>query len=323
MTDDKAIEAKIRLINKRISLLQAVKNKSLSYIFDNIKLLSGKRLRGLLVLLTAEANGVKINSLTLDIAASIELLHHATLIHDDIVDKADTRRGERSLNRKIGQTLSVLSGDYLFSLAIQPVLKMDEREYYGIFARTVKNVCEGEIEEEYYKGNARITTVEYLNIIKNKTAALIAGSVKAGAIAGKCSKEAMKHLEIFGENIGMAFQIKDDIMDIVSDPGRLGKPAGNDIKEGKATLPLLLALNSAPKKERENIIRIFREDPPSADKAKILDFIFKYDGVNLSELMAASFVNDAKAALDRAELKNDKKKAALYKIADYVIQREY
>jgi octaprenyl-diphosphate synthase len=323
MIDNKAMKAKIQLVNKRISAIQNSGNKSLDYVLKNIKLLSGKRFRALLVLLTAEANGAKTDGTTLDIAVAIELLHHATLIHDDIVDKADKRRGEEALNRKIGAALSVLSGDYLFSTAMQAILKTKDQELFDIFARSIKSVCEGEIEEVYYKNDATLTTHECLNIIKNKTAALISGSVQAGAHAGKCSKDVIKHLTAFGENLGMAFQIKDDLLDIVSTSGKLGKTTGNDIKEGKATLPLVLALNNATKKESDRIKKIFAAETAAVNSAKILDFINTYDGVNQAELMALSFVVDAKAALDKAKLKDEKKKELLYQIADYVVEREY
>ncbi|MEI7542425.1 MAG: polyprenyl synthetase family protein [bacterium] len=323
MLDDMIIKSRVSAINKQIALIHNTKSKSIKSIFKNIKFTSGKRLRGLLVLLTAEANGLKVNKALLNIAASIEILHHATLIHDDIVDGSDKRRGNLALNKKIGETLSVLTGDYLFSGAMEAMLKSRNYELFNIFAKAVKDVCEGEIDEVFNKYNAKLTVSESLEIIRKKTASLIKGSVESGAHASKCSKTDLKHIKIYGEYLGMAFQIKDDLLDITSKTSKIGKSSGTDIREGKATLPLILALKCAPKKEKHFIMKLFKNNIHGKNTKKIIDFIFKYDGNELAGLMALSYVTDAKVALGKTKLENKVAKEMLSDLADYVIEREY
>jgi|ERR1035437_401770 octaprenyl-diphosphate synthase len=323
MLEDKAIQSRVNAINRQIALIHDTKSKSIRSIFKNIPLTSGKRLRGLLVLLTAEACGARVNTGLLNIAASLEILHHATLIHDDIVDGAGHRRGNTALNKKIGETLSVLTGDYLFSGAMEAMLKNRDFGLLGMFAGAVKDVCEGEIEEVFYKHNAGISSHECLEIIRKKTASLIKASVKSGAHAAGCPGSDLKHLEVYGEHLGMAFQIKDDLLDITSKTSKIGKSAGTDIREGKATLPLILAMKCAPKNECSRIKKLFEKNTDGKNTKKIIDFIFKYDGTELAGLMALSYSGDAKAALDKTKLKNAVVKEVLSDLADYVIEREY
>jgi geranylgeranyl pyrophosphate synthase len=323
MLQDKAIQSRVNAINRRIAQIYKTDNRNVNSIFKNISLNSGKKLRGLLVLLTAEANGVKLNDSILNTAASVELLHHATLIHDDIVDDADKRRGRTSLNKKLGETLSVLTGDFLFSSAMNAMLRRPDIKLYSMFSGAVREVCEGEIDEVSNKFNAHITPHQCLEIIRKKTASLIRGSVKAGAYYGKYSPAGQKHLEIYGECLGMAFQIKDDLLDINSKTSKIGKSAGTDIREGKATLPLLLAMECAPEKESSRIRSLFEKNTNGKNTEKIIDFIRKYDGTELAWLMALSFSADAKAALNKVLFKNMAVKEILVFLADYVIEREF
>jgi geranylgeranyl pyrophosphate synthase len=323
MLQDKAIQSRVDAVNRQIALIHSSKSKSIKAIFKNIKLSSGKRLRGLLVVLTAEACGASVTGGLLNIAASIEILHHATLIHDDIVDSAEQRRGKVTLNKRIGETLSVLTGDYLVSSAMDAMLKSRDFELFNIFARAVKDVCEGEIEEVYNKFNGSLSSHECLEIIRKKTASLIKGSVECGAHAAKCPSADLKHMRVYGEYLGMAFQIKDDLLDITSKTSKIGKSAGTDIREGKATLPLILAMKCAPKNESSRVKRLFEKNTDGKNTKKIIDFIFKYDGTELAGLMALSYAADAKVALEKAKLKNNVVKEVLSDLADYVIEREF
>jgi geranylgeranyl pyrophosphate synthase len=323
MLEDKLISSNIKAINDRIALLQKNKSRSLDFVLSRAGLMDGKRLRGLLVLLTARACGAKVTGSMVNIAAAIELLHHATLIHDDIVDDSAIRRGAPSLYNRLGPLMAVLAGDYIFAGAVDMAVKDLDRGMLKIFASIIRDVCEGEIEEVYNKHNAAITNRGCLDIIGRKTASLIKGSVLCGAIAAKCPDKKLKHLEAFGYNIGMAFQIKDDLLDITSKTSKIGKPAGSDIKEGKATLPLVLALNNSTAAEANRIRKIFKAGKTAADTKRILDFILEHDGIDLAELMALSYIEDAKHALDRAGLAAGGTKSVLYDLADYMILRNY
>ncbi|MCX7699174.1 MAG: polyprenyl synthetase family protein [Candidatus Goldbacteria bacterium] len=317
MFDDSDIKKKLTLLKKNISYIKKNKSKSIKYIFKNFKLLSGKNIRGLLVLITAEGLAGKINMSVINTAIAIELLHHATLIHDDIIDNSYKRRGDLALNRKIGYELSVLTGDYLFSYVNRLILKQNISLLYKIFSDVVKDICEGEIEEIYNKNNPFLKEKEYFQIIKKKTAALIRASVLCGSVLAKNTID--KNLSDYGLYTGIAFQIKDDILDISSNSKKLGKPVGCDIKEGKATLPFILAFKNANNREKKIMKTLFLQK----NIKKLTFFIKKNNGINDSLDIARNYIYKAKKLLNNIRFKNDKSKIQLERIADYIINRNY
>lgn len=318
MLDDKTIQNRLNLINKRLSVIKKVRQKSIKYLFKNIRLLAGKRIRGLLVLVTTEAACGRLTEPALNTAAAIELLHHATLIHDDIVDGAKKRRGDPTLNRQLGYEFSVLAGDYLLSRVNSMVFGQQNRELLRIFSEVVREICEGEIEEIYNRGNAGLVEKQYLEIIRKKTAALIRASVEAGAAAGGI-KGRVKELAEFGTYAGMAFQIKDDILDMTSSSKHMGKPVGSDIKEGKATLPYILALRNSTNGAREKMKKLFERGRVK----ELIKAVRNAGGVEDADEKAAAYIYRAKKALRRAKLKYPAKKGLMEKIAEYVIERTY
>jgi geranylgeranyl pyrophosphate synthase len=318
MLDNSAIKSRLNLINNRLAFIKKARQKSIKFLFKNIKLTSGKRIRGLLVLLTSEAVCGKVRENAVNTAAAIELLHHATLIHDDIVDNSGKRRGEETLNKKLGYEFSVLSGDYLLSRVNAMIFGQNDRELLRVITGSVIEICEGEIEEIYNKGNAGLGESQYLEIIKNKTAALIRASVEAGAVTGGI-KGRVKELAEFGVYTGMAFQIKDDILDMTSSAGKLGKTAGSDIKEGKATLPYILALRNSSNGAKKRMKALF-----TAGRAKeLIKMVKDAGGIRDAEEKALAYIYRAKSALRRAKLKYTAKKELMEKLADYVIERNY
>lgn len=320
MLDNREITKRIKLINSRIALFSAVKSKPIRHILAASGLASGKRIRGLLVLLAGELFTGKITKELLDTAAAIELFHHATLIHDDIIDNSEKRRGAPAMNRTVGYQLSVLAGDYFFSRVLESILKSGKSEMFPVFAGFVRAVCEGEIEESFYKGRAELPEKVYLNIIKNKTAALIEGSVKTGAIAAGAPASAVKKLASFGYNLGMAFQIKDDILDLTSSDRKLGKTAGNDLREGRATLPFILAFRRAPAGQRVKVRNFFKNGQKTT---KIVGFIKDFKGIEAAEERSMQYVAEAKKALAGVRAKNISKKILLERLSDYIIIRNY
>ncbi len=318
MLESTEIKSRINQINKRLGFFYKTRQKSIQFIFRNIKLMSGKRVRGLLVLLACEAACGKAKESALNTAAAVEFLHHATLIHDDIVDNSRKRRGEETLNKKLGYEFSVLTGDYLLSKVNAIIFGENDREIFRIITECVIEICEGEIEEVYNKGNARLNEKQYLEIIRKKTAALIRASVEAGAAAGGMKKR-QKELAEFGTYLGMAFQIKDDILDMTATSRRLGKPAGSDIKEGKATLPYILALRNSTNGEKEKMIRLFE----TGRARELIKLIKKAGGISDAEEKALAYIYRAKRALRKANLKFTAKKEIMEKLADYVIERTF
>jgi len=318
MLDNSEFKSRLVLINKRLAYIEKARHKSIRFLFKNIKLMSGKRVRGLLVLLTCEAVCGKIRSGAINTAAAIELLHHATLIHDDIVDNSRKRRGDETLNKKLGYEFSVLTGDYLLSRANSLIFGENDRDLLRIMTESVIEICEGEIEEVYNKGNAGLAEHQYLEIRRKKTASLIRASVEAGLLAGG-AKGRNKDLAEFGVYLGMAFQIKDDILDMTSSVRKLGKTAGSDIREGKATLPYILALRNSANGGREAMKKLFER----GNVKKLIEKIKNAGGIRDAEEKALAYVYRAKTALRRAKLKYPAKKELIEKLADYVIERNY
>lgn len=321
MQNNREIKKRVNLINKRLVYATKSRSESLSYVLNNIELSSGKRVRGLLVVLASEINGGKIKQSAVNTAVAIELLHNATLIHDDIVDYADKRRGKSALYKKIGYEFSVLSGDYLLSRVMRLILLNDSIEIFRIFADAVEAVCEGEIEEVYRKNNANIGRERYYNLIEKKTGALIIASVKAGACLAGLKGRPLAKLTEFGRCIGIAFQIKDDILDVTGSGRELGKPVGHDIIEGKTTLPLIIALENAPKKEAAGIKRLFSTGRAAAEFPVIIAFIKKYGGIEAAAAEAEALVMRAVKCLEEPALKS--KKELLQEIAEYVNNRSH
>jgi geranylgeranyl pyrophosphate synthase len=318
MLENSVIKSRLNLINKRLGFIKKARQKSIKFIFKNIRLMSGKRVRGLLVLLTAEAVCGKISQGAINTAAAIELLHHATLIHDDIVDNSKKRRGDETLNKKLGYEFSVLTGDYLLSRVNSIIFGQNDREIFRIITECVMEICEGEIEEIYNRGNSGLGEKQYLEIIRKKTAALIKASVEAGAVSGGM-KKGIKDLSEFGAYMGMAFQIKDDILDMTASAEKLGKPAGSDIKEGKATLPYILALRNSTNGAKDRMRVLFEKG-----KAKeLIKIVREAGGISDAEEKALAYIYRAKSALRRAKLKYPAKKEIMEKLADYVIERNY
>ncbi|MBP7792768.1 MAG: polyprenyl synthetase family protein [Candidatus Goldbacteria bacterium] len=317
MLNDVNIKRKLDLLKKSVSFVKKTNNKSIKYIFKNFKLLSGKNIRGLLVLTTTEALSGKINMSAINAAVAIELLHQATLIHDDIIDNSYKRRGDPTLNKKIGYELSVLTGDYLFSYVNRLVVNQKLPILLKIFSETVKDICEGAIDEVYNKNNTSMSEKQYFDIINKKTASLIKMSVLCGSIISGNNFNGC--LSDYGRYVGIAFQIKDDILDMSSTSKRLGKPAGSDIKEGKITLPFIFALKNADKKEKKEMIELF-------NKRKIkplIKLIKKNNGIDDAFAIAQDYVKKAKERLNKVNFKHLKNKTQLEKIADYAINRDY
>ncbi len=323
MLKDKDIKKKLELINKKIESVGKGASKGVKHLMGKIDLSGGKRIRGLLVLLTAELNGEKNSEKAVDIAAGMELLHHATLIHDDIVDNAEKRRGEETLNKMAGYQISVLGGDFLLANAANFILKQQDIKIFNVMFEAISKVCEGEIEEVYNKNNPSITPEQYYQIIQSKTASLIRVSVQAGAVVAGISGKNYDTLSEFGTEAGMAFQIKDDILDITSDEPTLGKTAGSDIREGKATLPLIMAMQNAGRGiETAAICRVFENGKAAENTKNIIEFIKKYKGLEAAEEEAAVRIKAAKKHLKAVKDLNADALTRLGEMAGYIIDRK-
>jgi geranylgeranyl pyrophosphate synthase len=220
------------------------------YVFDS----RGKRVRPALLLLSSKLFA-GANQRALKTAAAVELIHSATLVHDDIIDNASIRRSKLSVNNKFGNTAAVLFGDYLYCQAFEVISRFNDGFIAENLLEAARSMCEGEIFQNLNNYNAHISYEEYFSIIEKKTARFLSKCSALGAYCAKAAPAAVKNMEKFGLNMGMAFQIADDVLDVASDDKIIGKPAAKDLLEGKITLPLLILLDRLDSKKRSGIVK--------------------------------------------------------------------
>jgi len=287
----------------------------------------GKKIRPSLAVLSCQAVGGK-SEYALKTAAAIELIHTFSLIHDDIMDKDDMRRGEPSVHVLWGEPLAILAGDTLFSKAFETVIrtKIDDTSYkrvneaLAVVVDSCIKICEGQACDMSFEEKFDVKESEYMNMIYKKTAALIAAATKAGAIMGGGNPEQVEALSEYGRLIGLSFQIQDDYLDVVSDAESLGKPVGSDIVEGKMTLMVVKALAEASPEDKETLITILKENNPErVDEA--ISIFEKYGSIKYTHDLALENVRKAKELLDI--LDDSEAKDALLLIADFVLQRQH
>ena len=254
------------------------------------------------------------------LAGSIELIHTATLLHDDVVDRADIRRGKRSVNVVWGNEASILVGDFLFSQAVLTALRTGNVRFLEILTEATKRMSEGEVFGLSLGHSLDISEAQYMRLVTNKTATLISAACRIGAVLGGAGPQEEERLAGFGQDLGTAFQLIDDILDYVSRPDQIGKPVGGDLDEQKATLPLIHVLgkiNAAEKKEVEKRFHKKRKD--EQDFQYILQLITAEGGIAYTLEKAGEFIHNAKGRLDA--FPGSAEKRALIELADYVITR--
>lgn len=229
----------------------------INYLGDYLRASGGKRVRPALLLLSNFAvNGAASDENVVRLATVMEMLHTATLVHDDIIDNADTRRNRASVNARFGNQSAVLMGDWLYMSAFETSLQERSLEILDILTRLTRKMTEGELIQLTTLGNSGISETEYFNILQRKTAYLFSACCEIGAILGNATKEQQIALRDYGMNLGTAFQLADDVLDFTADDEILGKASGADLLEGKLTLPLILLVKAKPsvKKDLEQIM---------------------------------------------------------------------
>jgi octaprenyl-diphosphate synthase len=292
-----------------------------SQIAGHILFSGGKRLRPLLMVLSARISGYD-GSYDWVFSTIFEYLHAATLLHDDLVDEATLRRGKPVANSIWGNPAAVLVGDFLLarSLAIAAETKLPE--VIKVVSNITENMSQGEIHQLMRKGHLDLTEAEYMEIIEHKTAVLFQGTCCSGALIAGVSPEKTKALSDYGYNLGIAFQMVDDLLDYSSDTTVLGKEVGADLKEGKLTLPVIYSLESAAPKDRtlmENIIK--NRDFSVNDFEALIKMIDKYGGRTYTQSLATQYVRRAKETL--SVFNNSETKETLLMIADYTLSRKF
>jgi len=269
----------------------------LRIILNYILRRKGKQMRPLLVMLTAKLHG-KIGEPTFVAATLIELLHTATLVHDDVVDDAHERRGALSINALWNSKIAVLVGDYMLSRGLLISVEKGRYDMLEIVSESVKAMSEGELFQLQKSWKLNITEEDYFKIIRMKTAALISACTTCGAKSVTDDPDLIANMKEFGETIGIAFQIRDDILDYEAN-GLTGKPAGNDIKEKKITLPLIHALEKSDRKTRNEIMGIIKTKKKSSkDIRRVVNFVYDSGGISYADEMMNQYRDKALAILD-------------------------
>jgi octaprenyl-diphosphate synthase len=280
----------------------------------------GKRLRPILLLMAARLAGYQ-GPRAVRMGCVVELLHTATLIHDDVVDQAPLRRGRQSANARWGDDASILVGDHLYSKSFALMVQDGDRRILETLARATVSMTEAEVFQLERKRSGAITEADYLRIITQKTASFMSACCRIGALLGDADPEQVEGLTRYGLDIGIAFQISDDSLDFVADQERLGKAVGADLKEGKRTLPLIATLERAGPAERERIQALLKTRAlGAAEIEEIRRLVVKYGGVEYALERAHGFARTAKAAL--RPFKDGEDKETLTLIADFVVDRD-
>ncbi len=278
-----------RTVHSKIPLLNII----LNYILRR----KGKQMRPLLVFLTAKLNGT-ISESTYIAATCIELLHTASLVHDDVVDDASERRGSLSINALWNSKIAVLLGDYLLSSGMHICVENSRYDMLEIISEAVKSMSEGELLQLQKARKLNIKEEDYYKIIISKTGALLAACTACGAKSVIDDADTIQIMKEFGENIGIAFQIRDDILDYEG-TGLTGKAVGNDIKEKKITLPLIYALEQSPGSKKKHILNIVkRKKKTRTDIKEVISFVVEYGGLDYSETKMNLYRDKALAILD-------------------------
>jgi len=280
----------------------------------------GKQMRPMFVFLAAKLFREEVEESTYTAASLIELLHTATLIHDDVVDESYVRRGFFSINALWKSKISVLVGDYFLAKGL--LLSVEHKSYdiLEIVSRAVKDLSEGELLQTQKSRKLNITEEVYYKIIRKKTAALIAACTAAGAQSAGVSKEQVEQLYQFGIYVGIAFQIKDDLFDYQRN-GNIGKPIGNDIKEKKITLPLIYALEQATPAEKKEVLRIVKRHNKNTKKVdRVIDFVEEKGGLEYASQQMNEYIDKGLAILD--QFPDTPAKDSLITLTKYVVTRK-
>jgi octaprenyl-diphosphate synthase len=290
-----------------------------SEVAGHILFSGGKRLRPLLMVLSARICGYN-GDYEKTFSTALEYLHAATLLHDDVVDEATLRRGKPAAHSKWGTPITILVGDYLLARALSISAATDRLRIVQILAGLTENMSQGEVHQLMRKGDITLTEVEYKEVIRRKTAMLFEAACRVSAIIADATEEQETALSEYGYNLGIAFQMADDLFDYTLQTSEFGKEVGADLREGKLTLPVIYALQQAPSGDRDIMIKIIQnQDFSKADFETLTDLLKKYGGLTYTHDTAASYIDTAKKALTVFD--PSPTKDTMLDIADYVLKR--
>lgn len=313
-TELEEVEEQLRLISSSSNKLIAEIN---SYLFQQ----KGKRIRPALVILCSKLFNYQGKE-NIFLASLVEIIHTASLIHDDIIDNTTSRRGRDSVHKKWGPNITVLLGDYLYIKSINLSLLSRHKEIINLLTNISLRMIEGELTEYYLSGNFDILEEDYLDILQKKTASLFSGCCQIGGILGNASSEEESYLVDYGQNLGMCFQIVDDLLDISGDEETLGKPILSDLSEGRITLPIIHSLQDNGQRTRQKIIQLVKKKNYGKEIQKeILDLLSSSGSLDYAYNKAAEFSSRSKEIIGKFPESDYRKSLSL--LADFVLSRSY
>ncbi len=305
------IQEKLR---SEVNLIQKMSNHHLRS--------GGKRLRALLTLETAKLTGYKEDKRDINLAACVELIHSATLLHDDVIDESELRRGVKTTNSVWGNQSSILVGDYLLSRCFEMMVEDGDLEVLKLLSSTSSKIAQGEVLQLQHKGEADLLEETYIDIINLKTASLFSAATKTGACLSGSNEKEKKALESYGRNLGLAFQIADDALDFYAKEKLFGKEIGKDFFEGKVTLPMIIIFQKGNKEEKNFLNEIMRKEKRTEqDFSNTLSLINKYKAVEATFKKAEYFVNVSYDAL--AIFPDNEDKKILQNLTSFSLNRSF
>ena len=315
--DEKLILVEEKIRTKLLSKVELVDEMTKYHLRTG-----GKRLRALLTLISAKICGYTKGSRDINLAACVELIHAATLMHDDVIDNGETRRGKKTLNHIWGNKSSILVGDYLLSRCFEMMVEDGNNEVLKLLSSTSAEISQGEVLQLQYKNEIDMLEETYLKIISAKTASLFAAATKVGSIIANKENKIKDALEFYGKNLGLTFQIADDTLDYNSELKLFGKDIGNDFYEGKITLPIILLYQKSKNDEKKKLKDLFKKKERSEEELKIvLAMIKKYSIIFECHKKAEHFINLASNSLSVFDF--TKEKEILQSLTSFSLERNF
>jgi octaprenyl-diphosphate synthase len=308
-------------VEREIGLESVASVDAVTYIGQYLQSGGGKRLRPILVLLSGKLFGESKAGL-IRMAAVVEMIHTATLVHDDVIDMAKTRRGRPSINVVWGNHTSVLAGDWLYMQAFQAALRERNFAVLDLLINLTQMMVEGELLQLERIGKIGVSEADYMELIDRKTASLFSACARLGAMSSGADEASENRLGEYAWNLGIAFQLIDDVLDFTSREKILGKPVGNDLREGKVTLPLIYSLESAEPEERRLIETVLADgNYDQVPFGKILHLLHRYGGIERARQRAQVFTEKARAII--GEFPDSPYQRALLAVTDLVTERDH
>ena len=313
----KPIDRELEVVEEKLRQAADAEHAQLGEVLRYLLDSGGKRIRPAVVILASKFHDHDV-SRVLPLAAAVEMLHTATLVHDDLLDGSLLRRGNATLNAKLSAGAVILVGDYLFARAADLAAATESVPVVSIFSKTLMTICRGEITHAFDEDGWLRTKEGYYHSTYSKTASLFAASAESGALLSGAGSATVRSLRDYGCNLGMAFQIVDDILDFVGDEAEMGKPIGSDLRQGTVTLPLLLYFEEHPK---HDLLRAVFEEPEGREERiqSLVDMVRDSPAIESAREEARGFTMEAKEAL--RDLHANQYRQVMLDLADYLLER--